>query len=82
MKTLENNKIMKSIELVKIDGDWKDSQYVVTAEVEGVELQIETGIFNEISLLDFQDIVTKVSDLLEEKGYEVYAFNIKGTNCY
>lgn len=73
---------MKSIELVKIEGYWKNSQYIVNGEVEGVEFQIETGIFNEILLIDFQDIVNKVSDLLEEKGYEVNAFYFKGTNWY
>lgn len=73
---------MKVIELVKIEGDWKGSEYVVTTEVEGVEFEIETGIFHEFGLLDFQHIVTKVSYFLEIKGYEVYAFNFKGTNWY
>jgi hypothetical protein len=73
---------MKSIELVKIEGDWRDSQYIATAEVEGIKFEIETGIFDEFGLLDFQYIVTKVSDFLEVKGYEVYALNFMGVNFY
>ena len=73
---------MKSIELVKIEGNWRDSQYIATAEVEGVEFEIETGLFDEFGLLEFQYLVTKVSNFLEEKGYEVYAFNFNGTNWY
>ena len=73
---------MKSIELVKIEGNWRGSQYIATAEVEGIQFEIETGLFGEFGLLDFQYLVTKVSNLLEEKGYEVYAFNFEGTNWY
>lgn len=71
---------MKSIELVKIEGDWRDSQYIVTTEVEGVKFEIETGIFDEFGLLEYRYIVTKVSDFLEVKGYEVYVLNFMGVN--
>jgi hypothetical protein len=77
-----NNKIMKSIEIVKIEGDWKGNQYVVTTEVEGVTFEIETNLFDEVGLLDYQYIVNEVNDFLKQKGYEVYALEFNGTNWY
>jgi hypothetical protein len=73
---------MKSIELVKIEGDWKGNQYVVTTEVEGVAFEIETNLFDEVGLLDYQYIVNEVNDLLKQKGYEVYTLEFNGTYWY
>jgi len=73
---------MESIELVKIEVDWKGNQYVVTTEVEGVAFEIETKLFDEVGLLDYQYIVNEVNDFLKQKGYEVYTLEFNGTYWY